>query len=102
MATNNPGSFIGPVDATRVPRYAEPTTFASLPRLDDVSRADVTILGIPFDSGVSSRPGARFGRGHIRAASTLLRPYNPTAQDSSDERRVGQGGVSTGCSRWSQ
>ncbi|MDF2897930.1 MAG: agmatinase, partial [Rhodococcus erythropolis] len=30
MATNNPGSFIGPVDATRVPRYAEPTTFARL------------------------------------------------------------------------
>jgi len=58
MATNNPGSFIGPVDATRVPRYAEPTTFARLPRLDEVSRADVTILGIPFDSGVSSRPAA--------------------------------------------
>ena len=82
MATNNPGSFIGPVDATRVPRYAEPTTFARLPRLDEVSRADVTILGIPFDSGVSYRPGARFGPGHIRAASKLLRPYNPALKVS--------------------
>jgi agmatinase len=71
---------VGPVDATRVPRYAGPATFARLPRVDQVSRADVAVLGIPFDSGVSYRPGARFGPGHIRASSKLLRPYNP-AQD---------------------
>jgi agmatinase len=69
--------FIGPVDATRVPRFAEPTTFARLPRLDQVSDADVTILGVPFDAGVSYRSGARFGPGHIRAGSRLLRPYHP-------------------------
>ncbi|GAA2526192.1 agmatinase [Winogradskya humida] len=68
---------IGPVDATTVPRYGGPATFARLPRLDEVSRADVTIVGLPFDSGVSYRPGARFGPGHIRAASKLLRPYHP-------------------------
>ncbi|MBB3038818.1 agmatinase [Hoyosella altamirensis] len=68
---------VGQVDATRKPRFAEPTTFARLPRLDEVSRADVTILGVPFDSGVSYRPGARFGPNHIRAASKLLRPYHP-------------------------
>ncbi|NAZ80703.1 agmatinase [Kineococcus sp. R8] len=67
----------GPVDATRVPRYGGPPTFARLPRLDEVSRADVTVVGLPFDTGVSYRPGARFGPGHIRAASKLLRPYNP-------------------------
>ena len=33
--------------------------------------------GCPFDSGVSYRPGARFGPGHIRASSKLLRTYNP-------------------------
>ena len=38
---------------------------------------DVAVVGIPFDSGVSYRPGARFGPGHIRAASKLLRPYHP-------------------------
>ena len=68
---------IGPVDATRVPRYAGPATFARLPRIDEVSRADVAVLGVPFDSGVSYRPGARFGPGHVRAGSKLLRPYNP-------------------------
>jgi agmatinase len=67
----------GPVDATVVPRYGGPPTFARLPRLDEVERADVAVLGVPFDSGVSYRPGARFGPGHIRASSKLLRTYNP-------------------------
>jgi len=68
---------IGPVDATRVPRYAGPATFARLPRTDEVTHTDVAVVGIPFDSGVSYRPGARFGPGHIRASSKLLRPYHP-------------------------
>ncbi|CAM5535450.1 agmatinase [Streptomyces hirsutus] len=40
------------------------------------------MVGVPFDSGVSYRPGARFGGNAIREASRLLRPYNP-AQDAS-------------------
>lgn len=68
---------LGPVDATQVPRYGGPATFARLPRLDEVGRADVKIVGVPFDAGVSYRPGARFGPSHIRASSRLLRPYHP-------------------------
>jgi agmatinase len=68
---------VGPVDATRVPRYAGPATFARLPRLDEVSRADVAVLGVPFDTATSFRPGARFGPEGIRSASALLRPYDP-------------------------
>ena len=75
--TPSPSGPVGPVDATRVPRYGGPPTFARLPRLDEVSRADVTVVGLPFDSGVSYRPGARFGPGHVRASSKLLRPYHP-------------------------
>ena len=71
------GPVVGPVDATAVPRYAGPATFARLPRLDEVRRANVAVLGAPFDSGVSYRPGARFGPGHVRESSRLLRPYNP-------------------------
>ena len=74
MATNPPR---GPVDATQVPRFAGPPTFARLPRLDEVTRADVAVVGVPFDSGVSYRPGARFGPAHIRASSKLLRTYHP-------------------------
>ena len=68
---------IGPIDASKVPRYAGLGTFARLPRLDEVGTADVAIVGIPFDSGVSYRPGARFGPNHVRESSRLLRPYNP-------------------------
>jgi agmatinase len=74
--------FIGQVDATQVPRYGGEPTFARLPRLSDVARADVAIVGVPFDAGVSYRPGARFGPGHIRESSRLLRPYNPAADVS--------------------
>jgi agmatinase len=76
------GDIVGPVDATVVPRYAGPATFARLPRLDEVSHADVAIVGVPFDSGVSYRPGARFGPSHIRESSRLLRPFNPALEVS--------------------
>jgi agmatinase len=67
----------GPVDASLVPRFAGPATFARLPRLDEVDSFDVAVVGVPFDSGVTYRPGARFGPSHVRESSRLLRPYNP-------------------------
>ena len=76
------GDAVGPVDASQVPRYVGAATFARLPRIDEVSRADVAVLGVPFDSGVSYRPGARFGPSHIRESSRLLRPYNPALRVS--------------------
>ena len=68
---------VGPIDASTVPRFAGPATFARLPRLDQVPSADVVVAGVPFDSGVSYRPGARFGPTHVRESSRLLRPYHP-------------------------
>ncbi|GAB6903921.1 agmatinase [Kineosporia succinea] len=67
----------GPVDSSRVPRFAGPATFARLPRLDEVPSADIAVVGIPFDSGVSYRPGARFAPSAVRETSRLLRPYHP-------------------------
>lgn len=69
--------ILGPPDATKSPRYGGFPTFARLPRLDQVEHYDVAVVGVPFDSGVSYRPGARFGPAHIRQSSRLLRPYNP-------------------------
>ncbi|WP_328529894.1 agmatinase [Nocardioides sp. NBC_00368] len=68
---------IGPIDASKNPRYAGFATFARLPRLDQVKHADIAVVGVPFDTGVSYRPGARFGPAHVRESSRLLRPYNP-------------------------
>jgi agmatinase len=67
----------GPIDSSRIPRFAGFGTFARLPRLDEVERCDVAVTGVPFDGGVSYRPGARFGPSAVREASRLLRPYNP-------------------------
>jgi agmatinase len=73
---------IGPPDASVVPRFAGPATFARLPRADQVDSFDIAVLGVPFDAGTSYRPGARFGPAHVRESSRLLRPYNPS-QDMS-------------------
>ncbi len=69
---------VGQTDGLETPRFAGLTTFARLPRREDVAHYDVAIVGIPFDSGVTYRPGARFGPAHVRQSSRLLRPYNPS------------------------
>ncbi len=72
-----PGDVRGQMDTTRSPRFSGPPTFGLLPRRDEVSRCDVVIAGVPFDSGTSYRPGARFGPNAVRQGSRLLRPYHP-------------------------
>jgi len=78
----NTGKVIGQVDATQMPRYGGIATFAHLPQINEVADVDVAIVGVPFDTGVSYRPGARFGPNHVRESSRLLRPYNPAANVS--------------------
>ena len=56
-------------------------TFARCPLVDDPEDVDVAVLGIPFDTATTNRPGARFGPEAIRSASIALRPYN-AAQDA--------------------
>jgi agmatinase len=73
---------VGPVDGSQIPRYVGLATFARLPQIDEVSDVDVAVMGVPYDSAVTYRPGARFGPSHVRESSRLLRPYNP-AQDVS-------------------
>src|SRR6195256_5807514 len=83
---------IGPVDALAVPRFAGPATFARLPTLEQVGRAAVAIIGVPFDSGVVYRPGARFGPAAIRAGSKLLRPFNAWTNAEPFARQVADAG----------
>ncbi|GAA1696918.1 agmatinase [Streptomyces yatensis] len=81
--TANPLDMAMPVpphetDATL--HFTGPATFGRVPRLDQVGTTDIAVVGVPFDAGVSYRPGARFGSNAVREASRQLRPYNP-AQD---------------------
>ena len=80
--SNSDSPPIQPVSGTVIPRFAGPNTFARLPELRDVPYCDVAIVGIPFDSGTSYRPGARFGPQAIRQASRHLRTQYHPAYDT--------------------
>lgn len=62
------------------PRYAGIPTFCRYPQLDLVEAGhrpvDWAIYGAPFDSGVTYRPGARFGPRAIRVESQYVKPYH--------------------------
>ncbi len=71
-----------PRDSMTQPRIASgPRSFMRLPVIEDLSAiaadVDIAAIGVPTDSAVSYRSGARFGPEAIRAASVLLRDHNP-------------------------
>jgi agmatinase len=74
------GPRYAPPDARDSPRYAGVKTFARCPLASGPDGVDVAVLGIPFDTATTNRPGARFGPEAIRSASIALRPYNPAQQ----------------------
>ncbi|MBX3403495.1 MAG: agmatinase [Phycisphaeraceae bacterium] len=67
-------------DARISPRYAGLVTFGRYPRLEDVAPenrpVDWVVYGAPFDSGVTYRPGARFGPRAVRMESQYLKRYS--------------------------
>jgi len=67
----------GPPDAALAPRFSGVRTFARCPHVTAPEDVDVAVVGAPFDTATSRRPGARFGPEAIRSASIGLRPYHP-------------------------
>ena len=65
------------IDSLQSPRFCGIRTFMRHPRQNEVEDADVVVVGVPFDSGTSYRPGSRFGPAALREASTILKPYCP-------------------------
>ncbi|MEO0629158.1 MAG: agmatinase [Planctomycetota bacterium] len=64
-------------DARQSPRFGGIATFGRWPRIADASsRPDWAVLGVPFDGGVTYRPGARFGPRAIREQSQYLKNYS--------------------------
>lgn len=67
-------------DARVSPRFAGIPTFCRYPRIEDVTPAcapvDWAIYGVPFDSGVTYRPGARFGPRAVRIESQYVKRYS--------------------------
>jgi agmatinase len=62
-----------------LPHFAGINTFLKAPYVEnvrDVGKYDAAVLGIPFDSGTTYRPGTRFGPQGIRRISALYQTYN--------------------------
>jgi guanidinopropionase len=58
------------------PRYSGIPTFFRLPHTVRLDEVDIGLVGVPFDGGVTNRPGARHGPRDIRNQSSLIRKIN--------------------------
>src|SRR5262249_32742076 len=68
----------GPADSWKAPRYTGIRTFARLEHVAPTAEGvEAAVIGVPFDTATSMRPGARFGPAGIRDAAMLLRPWHP-------------------------
>lgn len=66
-----------PLSGREFPRFSGINTFFRLPVVAPTQPDyEVALFGIPFDGGVSYRPGARFAPARIREASSLGRGYH--------------------------
>lgn len=67
-------------NARQFPRFAGVATFCRFPMIDHVPQLqrpiDWAVYGIPFDLGVTYRPGARFGPRAIRNESQYIKPVH--------------------------
>jgi agmatinase len=75
-----------PRDPFVSPRFGQIATFMLLPAADSPEGLDVALLGIPYDGGVSYRPGARFGPRAVREQSSLIRSWHPVLKVHPFER----------------
>ncbi|MGF1610459.1 MAG: agmatinase [Kiloniellales bacterium] len=58
------------------PRYTGLPTFMRAPYREELNGLDIALVGVPFDGGVTNRPGARHGPREIRNQSSLMRKIN--------------------------
>ncbi len=73
-------AYFQPVSGMDLPRFAGIPTFMRLPHVDlDDARirdVDIGLIGIPWDSGTTNRPGTRHGPRQLRDCSTMIRAEN--------------------------
>jgi agmatinase len=77
----------GPAGQADAPRIAGVTTFLRLPHVTHHEGVDAAVVGLPFDTGLAVRTGARFGPRAVREASLTIHPaYNPAQRVAVFER----------------
>lgn len=67
-----------PISGREFPRFSAIKTFFRLPIAEIQDEFDVALFGIPYDGGVSYRPGARFAPTLVREVSSLGRGFHMT------------------------
>lgn len=65
-----------PPSASGSPRFCNMGSFMRLPMAQNAEGLDFGIIGIPFDTAASFRPGARFGPNGVRNISAMIKPNN--------------------------
>ena len=74
-------SFFRPVSGFDLPRFAGVPTFMRLPNVTAdhprFNEVDIGLIGVPWDSGTTNRPGPRHGPRQVRDASTMIRAQHP-------------------------
>lgn len=65
-----------PLSGREFPRFSSIKTFFRLPIASISDPFDLAFFGVPFDGGVSYRPGARFAPSKIRESSSLGRGFH--------------------------
>ncbi len=64
------------------PRFLELPTFLRTPFATTLDGLDIGLVGVPFDAGVTNRPGARHGPREIRNQSSQMRSIHPVTRVS--------------------
>ncbi len=64
-----------PASARVSPRFAGIATFMRLPHVkpEDADEVDIGLIGVPWDSGTTNRPGPRHGPRQVRDMSAMIR-----------------------------
>lgn len=65
-----------PLSGREFPRFSAIKTFFRLPIATIDEAFEVALFGVPFDGGVSYRPGARFAPTRVRESSSLGRGFH--------------------------
>jgi len=69
-----------PISGFDLPRFAGVPTFMRLPYIPldhaDLTAVDIGLIGVPWDSGTTNRPGPRHGPRQLRDLSTMIRAGN--------------------------
>jgi guanidinopropionase len=78
----------GPVDADVFAYAAEIPTFLRLPLNRQGAGADICVLGIPFDGGITERAGAREGPRAVRLGSSISRYFHGTIGRPYDKCKI--------------